>query len=324
MEQQEQNQPKTTGYVLLTMEILEDKTLSAAEKFVLARITGFDKAGGFYESAENTASALGISKRTVQYARKHLEELGYIETVRISDLGTKLIKVKSLHPEPVQNLHGGATIALDEGGAKSAPGCKICARGVQNLHPIIKGKERISLKDKSFKEAPEAPASEDSSTKDEKPSARFGNATINELLDDWEDATGFDWHGVRQERFATKNLLAKHGYEATKALVRRVGVARRSDDQFAPQIAKPSQLVGKYEKLTALTMWEERQAKQEVAEAAQPQGPRYDLLYPQFRPEEDDWLSRPDTPEAKAERQATVKRLREKYGFGKVTKDGEE
>ena len=53
-------------------------------------------------------------------------------------------------------------------------------------------------------------------------------------------------------------LLRKYGSEATKALIRRVGRATRSRDRFAPQIAKPSQLRGKYEKLTALTMWENR------------------------------------------------------------------
>lgn len=264
MDPQEISKLKTTGYVILTMEILEDKTLSMAEKFVLARITGFDKAGGHYESVENTAAALGLSKRMVQYARKHLEELGYIEIVGYSELGTKLIKVKSLHPEPVQNLHPSATTAPEKGDAKSAPGRKFVTKGAQPLHPIIKGEERFSF-DKS-KEAHEPEIdSEDSSLKD-KPSARFGNETINEFLDQWEEATGFDWHGVRQERFAAKNLIAKYGSEATRALVRRVKAARRSDDQFAPQIAKPSQLVGKYEKLTALTMWEERQQK-----AKQPQ-----------------------------------------------------
>ena len=317
---EQQDQPKTTGYVLLTMEILEDRTLSMAEKFVLARITGFDKAGGHYESVENTAAALGLSKRMVQYARKHLEELGYIETVGYSELGTKLIKVKSLHPEPVQNLHGGATIALDEGGAKIARGCKKCQKGVQRLRPIIKGEERISSSKEE--ESPEATSTPDSSIKDEEPK-RYGNAEINEMLDLWQEQTGFSHHGTKAERYAINNLLRKNGYEATKALVRRVGAARRSDDQFAPQIAKPSQLQGKYSKLEALTMWEERVAKQEAAEEAKSDTPRFDLLYPQFRAEDDDWYTTRDTPEAKAERRATVERLREKYGFRRVNK-GEE
>lgn len=316
---EQQDQPKTTGYVLLTMEILEDRTLSMAEKFVLARITGFDKAGGHYESVENTAAALGLSKRMVQYARKHLEELGYIETVGYSELGTKLIKVKSLHPEPVQNLHGGATIALDEGGAKSARGCKKCQKGVQRLRPIIKGEESISSSKEE--ESPEATSTTDSSIKDEEPK-RYGNAEINEMLDLWQEQTGFSHHGTKAERYAINNLLRKNGYEATKALVRRVGAARRSDDQFAPQIAKPSQLQGKYSKLEALTMWEERQQKQEAAESKS-DTPRFDLLYPPLMPEQDDWMDRPDTPEAKAERRATVDRLREKYGFRRVNK-GEE
>jgi hypothetical protein len=148
---------------------------------------------------------------------------------------------------------------------------------------------------------------------------RYGKAEINEMLDYWQEQTGFSHHGTKAERYAINNLLRKNGYEATKALIRRVGTARRSDDQFAPQIAKPSQLQGKYSKLEALTMWEERQAKQTAAESAKPEGPRFDLLYPQFRPDENDWLSSRDTPEAKAERQATAKRLREKYGFRRAS-----
>lgn len=307
MEQQEQNQPKTTGYVLLTMEILEDKTLSTAEKFVLARITGFDKAGGFYESVENTASALGISKRMVQYARKHLEELGYIETVGISDLGTKLIKIKSLHPEPVQPLRPGATIAPGKGGAKSAPGCKICPSGVQPLRPIIKGEERLSSFDKSKEEAPAAPSSNDEQLNEEpEQPARYGNAEVNKLLDLWQEQTGFSHHGTKAERYAINNLLRKNGYEATEALIKRVGAARRSDDQFAPQIAKPSQLQGKYSKLEALTMWEERQHKQEAASADHPD---FNLLYPVAQI--DDYDYRGD--KTKEELHADAQNIRDKW-----------
>lgn len=300
------------GYVILTMEILEDRTLSAAEKFVLARITGFDKAGGHYESVENTAAALGLSKRMVQYARKHLEELGYIETVGYTDLGTKLIKLKTLHPEPVQNLHGGANNSLEKGGAKSARGCKICQKGVQNLHPIIKGEERISFKDKSLKDG-ETPGEQDAEPLKEQKT--FGNPQVNELMADWTDATGFDHSKIKSERYAMAGLIKQHGYEATKALVRRVKAATRSGDPFAPQIAKASQLRGKYSKLEALAQWERRtQAKAAAEEAKKPAAVPVGL-YPEFKPDPYDDI--PDTPEAKAQRKATAQALREKYGFGR-------
>lgn len=312
--QDQQNKP--SGFVILTMEILEDKSLSTAEKFVLARITGFDKAEGHYESVENTAAALGLSKRSVQYARKHLEELGYIETVGITDLGTKLIRIKSFHPDGAQKMHPGAKTALENGGAKSAPGCKICHSGVQNLHPIIKGEERISLKDKSFKEA-QAPGDESEEVQlNEEIPKRYGNAEVNEILDEWEEATGFSWHSTKQERFATNTLLRKYGSDATKALVRRVQRARRANDQFAPQIAKPSQLLGKYEKLTALTMWEERQTKAEAKEA-EAHAPAYVPEYMRMPdgPRQEYVDVRPETPEEKAEAHRKAMEIRAKLPF---------
>ena len=182
------------------------------------------------------------------------------------------------------------------------------------------------MKDKSFKESLEPTSENDEplNEESEKPK-RYGKAEINEILDEWEAATDFQWHGVRQERFAVNTLLRKFGPEATKALVRRVRTARRSDDQFAPQIAKPSQLVGKYEKLTALTMWEERCARIK-AKAAEMEGPDFRKLYnmgerPEDEPDED--YSKEYTEEEKQRRQDLVAGLREKYGFKRKEADNE-
>ena len=77
-------------------------------------------------------------------------------------------------------------------------------------------------------------------------------------MDLWEKETGIDIKGQQNQRRQLYNLLKKYGCDATKTLVRRVGVASRSHDRFAPQIALPSDLVGKYGKLAKLQMWENR------------------------------------------------------------------
>lgn len=286
-------QPKQAGYVILTLDILEDDRLTMSDKFVLARITGFDRAGGHYESVANTAKALGISERKVQYARKRLEELGYIETVGISELGTKLIKIKTLCPER---------------GAENAPGCKKCT-GVQKMPkggaksaPNNKEENKDNIKkDKSFLiEEPQDSA-------DDQPQ-QFGNPDINALLDAWAEATGFNYKNQKMERYAMAGLLKTHGLDATKALINRVKLARRSGDRFAPQIAKPSQLRGKYSKFEALTMWAERREAEQSSTPAPmvPKNPDY------FYEDTDAY----DTGETREEIHERCEKLREKYGFG--------
>ena len=171
--------------------------------------------------------------------------------------------------------------------------------------------------DKSIKEA-QAPGDESEEVQlNEESQKRYGNAEVNEILDEWEEATGFSWHSTRQERFATNTLLRKYGSEATRALVRRVKVARRSDDQFAPQIAKPSQLLGKYEKLTALQLWEERQGKVEAKEV-EAHAPAFIPEYMRPPEPQPEWRDvRPSTPEEKAEVHRKAMEIRAKLPFYK-------
>ena len=285
-------QPKPAGYVILTLDILEDERLTMADKFVLARMTGFDRAGGHYESIGNTAKALGVSERTVQRAHKRLEELGYIETVGTSELGTKLIKIKTLFPEGVTKC---------QGGDKSAP------RGVTKCHPIIKKDNKDIKKDKSF--------FNESEQSDDQPK-QYGNADVNALLTAWAEATGFDYKNQKMERYAMAGLIKQHGLDRTKTLVRLVERARRSDDRFAPQIAKPSQLRGKYSKLEALTMWAERADKTAASIPAPiiPKNPDY------FYEDPDDY----DTGETREEIHERCEALRAKFGFGPRKELGDE
>ena len=179
---------------------------------------------------------------------------------------------------------------------------------------VTENKERLKREETIVAQAPEDETDDEQLKEDESPK-RYGNADINEILDLWEEATGFSHHSEKRERFAANNLLRKYGLEATKALVRRVEVAIRSNDQFAPQIAKPSQLMGKYEKLTALKMWEERTAKREEAERANSNTPDFRKLY--ANPDAPHYYHdcRPSTPEEKAEVHRKAEEIKKKLDW---------
>lgn len=250
-------------YVLLTQSILGNKSLTSNEKLVLARISGFER---FFESNETTAEFLGISERTVHYAKKHLKELGYI--VEINDTG-----------------HGKVLVADLLRGAKSAgEGCKNCSAGVQNLQ--TENKERIKEEQKGDEQ-------------------KFGRDDINFLVALWEAKTGISIKGQKQQRYALANLIKSHGYEATESLIQLVGETRRVNDRFAPQIATPRELVGKFSKLERLLLWQER--RKLAQPFGQPKLPSYKAPDPE--PEISD--------EERARVTEQIKAARKKLGFTK-------
>lgn len=308
LDQQQESERKL--YIRIPNEILEDERLTATDKLVYGRAYSFRH---YYESAEATGKALAICPNQVKISKRKLEKLGFFVMYENTGRGKKYIV-----PEPHIRLSkfDSLTGRVSKFDSQSI---KIESSEGQNLIPEIKERlkgEEISLKDKSFKEA-QAPGDESEEVQlNEEIPKRYGNAEVNEILDEWEEATGFSWHSTKQERFATNTLLRKYGSEATKALVRRVQRAKRADDQFAPQIAKPSQLVGKYEKLTALTMWEERQAKAEAKEA-EAHAPAYVPEYMRMPdgPREEYVDVRPSTPEEKAEAHRKAMEIRAKLPF---------
>lgn len=62
-------------FVTVRFEICQMEDLCPAEKFVLARIAGFDD---YFESAENCAKLLGYTPGTVRKIKQRLEKKGYI------------------------------------------------------------------------------------------------------------------------------------------------------------------------------------------------------------------------------------------------------
>lgn len=285
-------------YLAIPMPIMMNPELTLADKVVYGRAYSFES---LFESPTQTSMALGISADQVRKSKRKLEKLGLLRCIKETYYGKAFVAVEDFH-NPLGKNHNPL-------GKFSQPPCENFT--TENKERLKEEEKEESLKDKSFKEAPEAPASEPLKEESEQP-ARYGKAEINELLDLWQEQTGFSHHGTKAERYAINNLLRKNGYEATKALIRRVGTARRSDDQFAPQIAKPSQLQGKYSKLEALTMWEERQHKQ----TEDTNHPDFNLLYPVAHLDDYDYRGN----KTKEELHADAQSIRDKWAGTKYEK----
>ena len=272
-------------FILIPHEIFADPELTHCDKLIYGRINSFEV---FFESATKTAELLRISERQVKRSKQALEARGYIRCVEESPWGKKY----TTNGEKLHEMRMAEGCQNGTGGVTNWPG------GVTNWTGEYKGEtKKENIKEKQTKEK-----------KGSEPQ-QFGNPDINALLDAWAEATGFDLKNQKMERYAMSGLIKSHGLEATRALVERVKRARRSDDRFAPQIAKPSQLRGKYSKLEALTLWEERSAKQ--AEAERKASPA--RLYPTGLP---DYCNEPtiaDTPEARAERHRIAQEVRKKF-----------
>ena len=226
-----QNEQKEMHFVILTQEIIESDQLNFAEKIILARITGFET---FFEASSTTAEALHTSETIVQRAKRKLVKLGYIQ--EIGNTGRGKIYQANLW-KTQQRCDKNVTSDLTKMSHQTLQKCQTYNKDIN--------KDFVFIGDESQKNV-------------EKSKTEYGRADINELVDLWEKETGIDIKGQQHQRRQLYNLLKKYGCDATKTLVRRVGAASRSHDRFAPQIALPSDLTGKYGKLAKLQMWENR------------------------------------------------------------------
>lgn len=268
MDQQDQRNQQQDSlerkFLVLPFKVVMDERLTLADKLVYARALFFDE---FFESTERTAELLQISVKQVQTSKRKLESIGLLNCICNTGRGKRYIA-----------LLPGQQGRVEKSSAQTG---KICHSDRQNLPTEYK--ERLngeksfnSSFDKSKEDEQARNSSVDDDPLNEEQPKRYGNEDVNAMLDLWESETGFSHHKTKAERYAMSGLIRQYGCEALKALIRRVGRARRSDNRFAPQIAKPSQLRGKYSKLEALTIWEERMDKESANEST---GPDLQKLY---------------------------------------------
>lgn len=209
-------------WIVLTQDILGAKDINTTDKIVLAHISGFEQ---FYASNEATAEFLGLTPRTIQGVKQKLVRLGYIVVTKDTGRG----KIYQLN---VARL------------------TKFCQPDSQNsvnqTDKILSPYNKKKNKDKVFI---------GENDKNEPVENSFGREDINELAELWERETGVSIKGQQTQRCQLYNLTRKYGIDKTRGIIKLAGRAAKSRDRYAPIIATPSELTGKFEKLSKLRLW---------------------------------------------------------------------
>lgn len=226
---QEQEQIK---FLVMPFDILAIKELNMTDKFVLARIAGFRT---FFEASQTTADFLGLTKLQVERAKRKLSALGYIEELADTGRG-KVYRCADVYS--ILDRMDGARKVISDITSKS-----------DQVRLKSHTENKIENKDENIINAPSAI---DDSSKE------YGRADINELIRTWSEQV-HDIQGDKTQRRYAYNLIRKYGAEGAQELVERVAAMKRKNDRFAPNIAKLSDLMGKYSKLDKLEAWEQRQ-----------------------------------------------------------------
>ena len=260
-------------FLVMPYDILSVKNLTMTEKFVFARIAGFRR---FFEASQTTAEFLGTTKLQVERAKRKLVKLGYV--IEIANTGRgKVYRCADFYSILDKVARHDINVNSDRPNRSTLTG----------QIGQTENKYRINIENNGA----EAPNDQ-----------KYGREDINELAELWEAQTGIAIKGQKQQRYALANLIKSRGYEATKALVMAVGDTRRVNDRFAPQIATPRELTGKYSKLERLLLWQERN------KLAHPfgQAPRIPA-YKELEPE----------PEIERASHEQIEAMRAKLGFKK-------
>lgn len=239
-------------YALLTQAILGDPQLSSTDKIVLGRISGFAK---FYESASATAEFCGLSERQVQESKRKLEKLGYIVTIANTGRG------KAYRTAPDY-------LWMDSRLTKKCTSTENCGADLQKNVSQTYRKLDTENKKRINKENNKGASAPADAIKTEK-AEEYGNHDVNEFLKGWAEATGNDCSKIKRQRNAAYNLIKSNTPEGIEAILRALDDIRQSDDQYAPRIDNPSDLVGQYSKLPKLRAWVARQAEK----IPEPSGP---------------------------------------------------
>lgn len=280
---QEQEQIK---FLVMPFDILAIKELNMTDKFVLARIAGFRT---FFEASQSTADFLGLTKLQVDRAKRKLSALGYIE--ELADTG----RGKVYRCADVYSI-------LD----KMDDARKVTSDVTSKSHQV-RPKSNIENKvENKVENIINAPSADDDSSKE------YGRADINELIRNWSEQV-HDIQGDKTQRRYAYNLIRKYGAEGAQELVERVSAMKRKNDRFAPNIAKLSDLMGKYSKLDKLEAWEQRQQAE-----SRPNEPQYTPPPAYFRTPDlsdygDAWREVPDEEHARISQQ--IKDARAKMPF---------
>ena len=277
---QEQEQIK---FLVMPFDILAIKELNMTDKFVLARIAGFRT---FFEASQSTADFLGLTKLQVDRAKRKLSALGYIE--ELADTG----RGKVYRCADVYSI-------LD----KMDDARKVTSDVTSKSHQVRRKSHTENKIENKLKNKVNAPSANDDSSKE------YGRADINELIRNWSEQI-HDIQGDKTQRRYAYNLIRKYGAEGAQELVERVSAMKRKNDRFAPNIAKLSDLMGKYSKLDKLEAWEQRQQAESKPNEPQYTPPPAYFRTPDLSDYGDAWREVPDEEHARISQQIKDARAR--------------
>ena len=277
---QEQEQIK---FLVMPFDILAIKELNMTDKFVLARIAGFRT---FFEASQSTADFLGLTKLQVDRAKRKLSALGYIE--ELADTG----RGKVYRCADVYSI-------LD----KMDDARKVTSDITSKSHQVRRKSHTENKIENKVENIINAPSADDDSSKE------YGRADINELIRTWSEQV-HDIQGDKTQRRYAYNLIRKYGAEGAQELVERVAAMKRKNDRFAPNIAKLSDLMGKYSKLDKLEAWEQRQQAESKPNEPQYTPPPAYFRTPDLSDYGDAWREVPDEEHARISQQIKDARAR--------------
>lgn len=277
---QEQEQIK---FLVMPFDILAIKELNMTDKFVLARIAGFRK---FFEASQTTADFLGLTKLQVERAKRKLSALGYIEELADTGRG-KVYRCADVYS--MLDKMDGARKVISDVTSKSHQ-----VRLKSNIENKVENKDENIIN---------APSADDDSSKE------YGRADINELIRSWSEQV-HDIQGDKTQRRYAYNLIRKYGAEGAQELVERVSAMKRKNDRFAPNIAKLSDLMGKYSKLDKLEAWEQRQEAESKPNEPQYTPPPAYFRTPDLSDYGDAWREVPDEEHERISQQIKDARAR--------------
>lgn len=218
--------------IWIPAEIWLDNNLPPLAKILYAEIASFGRRG-CWKKSEELMEPLGIKSTTFQQLCRMLRDGGYITEQR--KFG-RVVRTTTLGFASPQNLH--------QCKKRGDEHHKICgdeqavSRGVQKEYT----KEYISNEIRD--DVADGPVENS-----------FGREDINELVELWERETGVSIKGQTNQRRQLYNLTRKYGLDKTRGVIKLAGQAAKSSDRYAPIIATPSELTGRYEKLSKLRLW---------------------------------------------------------------------
>lgn len=236
-------QKPSERFVVMRRSVILDKRLTPTDKLVYARICSFDE---FFESAETTAELFGVKADTVKKSKAKLEKLGYIRCVRNTGRGKVYI--------PLFDDYQTSTDMPDRR-------AQTCTSDEHVYTPIEKKEKRILDTNVSRAKQPD----------------EFGNSDINAIFQAWTDA-GLPAITSRMQanRRAVWNML-RNKQIGQERLLRGVQLAGKAyGEPYAPSVLSFEDL---NRKMTALELWNDKQASASMQKSSPATGRDYSPTY---------------------------------------------